>query len=244
MPVLLIAAALAVLAGDPAPVAPVSTVPAPLAAPAPAANSPIPTHSSAAPIQTIGPAAGQALTQAAVCDSPAAHQFDFLLGKWTVLAAQGDILAHLTVTRAADGCALLEISQPVKGVASISLMSYDAGATLWRRQQASGDGDILSLQGGPQDGQMVRDGEQSGPDPAMLARRTRLAYGFTVHETAERSKDGQIWNNWFERDFQPDAPAPDGGPSLLPPVPGTSAPAPLFKPPGAPPLGPGPGGEL
>jgi len=41
----------------------------------------------------------------------------------------------------------------------------------------------------------------------MLVRITWISNGVTIHEAAERSADGRVWNNWFERDFRRPAPA-------------------------------------
>ena len=150
--------------------------------------------------QPAPPQPGEAPQSA--CESEPARQFDFLLGDWTVTASGGiDVLSKLKVTRVADGCALLEEVEPVKGVASESFMAYDSGATLWRRDQVSGDGEVLTLQGGLQDGQMVMEGDQSGPGKHMLVRITWISNGETVHEDAEHSADGRIWNPWFSRNL-------------------------------------------
>jgi hypothetical protein len=155
-----------------------------------------------------------------VCSDETAHQFDFLLGDWTVTAGGGTgVLARAKVERVADGCGLLETDEPVKGIGATALMAYDAGATLWRRDQVSGDGEIVALQGGLQDGQMVLEGDQSGPGAHMLVRITWESNGEMVHEAAERSANGQLWNPWFERDYHkaaPPAPPPQAGPPIPP----------------------------
>jgi hypothetical protein len=146
-------------------------------------------------------------SQVFVCADDAARQFDFLLGDWTVTASgSNDVLSKVKVTRVADGCGLLESVTPVRGVGAESLVTYDTGATLWHWDQVSGDGSILSLQGGLQNGEMVMEGDESGASKHMLVRITWAANGDSIHEAAERSPDGRVWNAWFERDFRRAAP--------------------------------------
>ncbi len=156
--------------------------------------------------------------QVFVCADDAARQFDFLLGDWIVTAAgSSDVLSKVKVTRVADGCGLLEVVTPVRGVGAESLVTYDTGATLWRWDQVSGDGSILSLQGGLQNGEMVMEGDESGASKHMLARVTWASNGVTIHETAERSADGRVWNAWFERDFRRGPPTDGGTPGAVKP---------------------------
>ncbi len=152
------------------------------------------------PVKPPPPTSGP---QVFVCADDAARQFDFMLGDWTVTASgAGDVLSKVTVTRVADGCGLLEVVTPVRGVGAESLVTYDTGATLWHWDQVSGDGSILSLQGGLQNGEMVMEGDESGASKHMLVRVTWISNGVTIHEAAERSADGRVWSSWFERDFR------------------------------------------
>jgi hypothetical protein len=143
------------------------------------------------------------------CVDEQARQFDFLIGDWIVTkTGDTDPLAKVTVTRVADGCGLLETLTPLKGISAEALFAYDADATLWRMNQVSGDGQVLEVQGGLQDGQMVLEGDETGTARRQLARITFASNGETIHESAERSPDGRVWNDWFARDYRrPAAPA-------------------------------------
>lgn len=139
----------------------------------------------------------------APCSDGAYHQFDFLVGNWDAREPGGaDVTAHVAVTRAADGCGLLEQDAPTRGVASVSLLAYDAEATLWRRDSVYGDGLVLSLQGGPQNGDLILEGEQSGSQGHQLVRITWRSQGEVVREMGERSADGQSWSPWFDRELR------------------------------------------
>lgn len=137
------------------------------------------------------------------CVDEAARQFDFFIGDWTVtMTGDADPLARATVTQVADGCALLETVTPVKGVSAAALFTYDAEATLWRMRQISGDGAILEVQGGLQNGQMVLEGDETGTVKHELVRVTFASNGKTIRESAVKSPDGRTWSDWFARDFR------------------------------------------
>ncbi|HWF01252.1 MAG TPA: hypothetical protein VG248_15745 [Caulobacteraceae bacterium] len=139
----------------------------------------------------------------APCSDAFYHQFDFLVGDWQAREPGGtDVTAQISVAKAAGGCGLIEQETPTRGVASVSLLAYDEDATLWRRDSAFGDGLVLSLQGGVQNGDLVLEGEQSGSQSHQLARITWRAQGEVVRETGERSPDGQTWSPWFDRELR------------------------------------------
>jgi hypothetical protein len=137
------------------------------------------------------------------CSGPAYHQFDFWLGDWTAYGPGGvDAVAKVSVTSAADGCALLETVTPTKGPPGVALIAYDPEATLWRWTGVAGDGAIVSLQGGMQNGEMALEGELVGAPNGRLARIVLKTQGAGVSESAERSKDGKDWSTWFDRDLR------------------------------------------
>jgi hypothetical protein len=105
------------------------------------------------------------------------------------------------VTRLADGCGLLEEVTPTKGPARAALIVYDPDATLWRREGVAGDGEIVSLQGGEQNGEMALEGDRSTTSGHGLARITWKATGEVVSESGETSTDGKEWSTWFDWDL-------------------------------------------
>lgn len=137
------------------------------------------------------------------CSGPAYHQFDFWVGDWTAYDPGGvDALAKVSVTRGADGCALLETVTPAKGPPSVALIAYDSDATLWRWTAVAGDGSAISLQGGMQNGEMALEGELAGAADGRLARIVLKTQGAAVSESAERSKDGKDWSTWFDLELR------------------------------------------
>lgn len=181
LPVLAAAAALAQSA--------VTTAPPVPSAPPPAAAAPSPAAASAA---SAAPVSG------ACADGPY-RQFDFWVGNWTAYEPGGaDVLAHVKVTRLADGCGLLEVVTPAKGPSSAALIVYDPDATLWRRESVDGDGALLSLQGGLQQGEMDLEGDQTTAAGHGLARITWKAAGEVVSESGQKSSDGKDWTTWYD----------------------------------------------
>jgi hypothetical protein len=158
----------------------------------------------AAALAIAPPAAGSAAPIAGgVCADTPYHQFDFWIGDWTAYDPGGvDVLAKVNVARAADGCALVETVTPTKGAPSVALIAYDPEATLWRWTGVYGDGRIVSLQGGPQNGDMTLEGDQSGASDRGLARIVWKAQSGAVTESGERSKDGKSWASWFSLDLR------------------------------------------
>jgi hypothetical protein len=168
---------------------PVPTSPPPAAAPATAVPAP-------------APAAAPAPTSGACADGPY-RQFDFWVGDWTAYQPGGaDVLAHVKVTRAADGCGLLEEVTPAKGPSTAAFIVYDPDATLWRRESVNGDGALLSLQGGMQQGEMDLEGEQTTAAGHGLARVTWKVQGEVVSESAQKSTDGKDWTTWYDWDLR------------------------------------------
>ncbi|MDE2356401.1 MAG: hypothetical protein KGL69_06565 [Alphaproteobacteria bacterium] len=150
-------------------------------------------------------AAGQlSIAVSPACALDAARQFDFLLGRWS-LSRSDDLreISRVEVRRAADGCALIETDTPTQGASTVSLSVYDPGATIWRRTQISGEGELLTLEGGEQNGAMVLEGEVSAPGKSGLVRLTWTRTGETVHETEESSTDGRVWSDVFSHDLHP-----------------------------------------
>ncbi len=145
------------------------------------------------------PEAPAAAVSGGVCGEGPYHQFDFLLGDWTAFHAGGaDVVGHVKVTRTADGCGLLEEASAVRGPPTTALLVYDPAATLWRRESVAGDGQVVSLQGGMQNGEMTLEGEQSGAAAHALARIIWRVQGEVVEESGDRSPDGRDWSAWFD----------------------------------------------
>ncbi len=149
-------------------------------------------------VTLLAAALGAAIAGGACSEGPY-HQFDFLVGDWTAFRSGGaDVAGHVKVSPTADGCGLIEETSATRGPPTTSLILYDPSATLWRRESIAGDGAVVSIQGGLQNGEMVLEGEQSGADGHGLARIVWRLQGEVVEESAERSANGREWSSWYD----------------------------------------------
>jgi hypothetical protein len=165
-------------------------------------DNPLPPPPPAAASAAPPPSAAPAPVSGACVDGPY-RQFDFWVGNWIAYDPGGaDVLGHVKVSRLADGCGLLEEITPSKGASSAALIVYDPNATLWRRESVTGDGALVSLQGGVQEGEMTLEGEQTTGAGHGLARITWKVQGEVVTENAEKSSDGKDWSTWFDWDLR------------------------------------------
>ncbi|HET7520011.1 MAG TPA: hypothetical protein VFK61_00570 [Candidatus Limnocylindria bacterium] len=84
--------------------------------------------------------------------------FDFWLGEWEVRGPAGRLLGHNRITALFDGAAIREEWTGAGGVQGTSLNCYSAATDRWHQTWVDADGDLLLLDGGPQDGGMVMEG--------------------------------------------------------------------------------------
>ncbi|HEY2051761.1 MAG TPA: hypothetical protein VGH03_20660 [Caulobacteraceae bacterium] len=183
---------------------PVATAPPVPSSPPPAAPAASPATPTTEPAAAApGSASAEAAPTTGACTEAPYRQFDFWVGNWTAYETGGaDALAHIKVTRTADGCGLLEEITPTKGPSTAALILYDPSATLWRRESVDGDGDLTSLQGGMQQGEMDLEGEQTTASGHGLARITWRVQGEVVSQSGQKSTDGKAWTTWYDWDVR------------------------------------------
>ncbi len=149
-----------------------------------------------------------ALTQSAPapCSAPEYRQFDFWLGDWeTQEVGEKTKDAHVRVDRILDGCVIWERYDATTGHQGQSFSIYDATRKVWHQTWVTNKGQLLVIEGGLHNGEMVLNGEDLGPDG-----KPRLIHGVWkpveggVRETAARSTDGgKTWQPWFDLMFRP-----------------------------------------
>ena len=91
------------------------------------------------------------------CDGPKYRQFDFWRGRWDVTSGGAPPTATNVISRALDGCALLEDYEN-GGFVGRSLNSYDAATDRWHQHWVDHVGTVLDLFGRFRDGSMVLEG--------------------------------------------------------------------------------------
>ncbi len=141
----------------------------------------------------------------APCSAPEYHQLDFWVGDWDVFeSGKAAPVAHVTVDRILDGCALHEHYQDAEGHRGQSFSAYDAGRRQWRQSWYTNRGKSLEILGGVVGDSVILAGTDYDSAPQSLVRGTWQPRGANVQETAVTSDDGgKTWKPWFDLAFRP-----------------------------------------
>jgi hypothetical protein len=99
-----------------------------------------------------------AAAAAAACESPEHRQFDFWVGEWQVLKADGQLAGTNRITREYDGCVVHEHYATPRGYSGESLNAWDADRKVWHQSWVDSEGALLLLEGGLVGKQMVLQG--------------------------------------------------------------------------------------
>lgn len=131
--------------------------------------------------------------------APEFRQFDFWLGKWKVTSPQGQQVGTSEISRVSEGCALREQWTSASGKGGMSINYYDAPEHKWHQDWVGGDGTILHLRGGLQEGAMVLNGESKGSKGTVINRITwtLLPDGKVKQEWATSANTGTSWQTSF-----------------------------------------------
>lgn len=138
------------------------------------------------------------------CAAPEYHQFDFWVGDWDSLEADtGKQEARLRVTRILDGCVIHEDYQSVSGHKGESFSVYDATRKVWHQTWVTNRGELLTIEGQFQDGEMKLTGSDlTANGQKRVVRGVWKPVAGGVRETAVISlDDGQSWKPWFDLIF-------------------------------------------
>ena len=100
------------------------------------------------------------------------------------------MLGHNLIAREAGGCVLHEHWRGTRGLAGMSLNAFDAQRQRWTQFWVGGDGLVLRLEGGLENGAMVMRGEL--PAPAGGVQQQRITW--TPQE------DGAVEQRWETSD--------------------------------------------
>ncbi len=123
------------------------------------------------------------------CSDGVFRQFDFWVGEWTVSNSQGAVIAHSTIQRTANDCAITEHWRPVNGPDGVSISWYATTDSMWHQQWVGGGGWIERMAGGFRDGTMT-----------MIATESAMLPGSSVPASAA-PQAGKYRTNWA---LQPD----------------------------------------
>lgn len=167
--------------------------------------------------ETVAHVSTQQFAKPSLCSGPEYRQFDFWIGDWDALeTGKRDVVARTRVDRILDGCALREDYESTNGLKGQSFSLYDASRRVWHQSWATNKGQLLTIEGRIEDGEMVLSGTERRADGAeRLVRGTWKPINGGVRETAVTSLDvGKTWQPWFDLVFRPHSSA-DGVNALL-----------------------------
>jgi hypothetical protein len=144
--------------------------------------------------------------QHAFCSTAEYRQFDFWLGDWDAFDVGGNTaVARVRVDRLLDGCVVREAYEGVDGHKGQSLSIYDSSRKVWHQSWVTNRGELLTIEGNFETGEMVLSGADRTADGKE--RRVRGIWrpeGAEVRESAVTSTDGgKNWTPWFDLVFRP-----------------------------------------
>ena len=148
----------------------------------------------------------QSPASAAACQGPEHHAFDYWVGSWRVLDAQGAQAGTNRITRIAAGCGLLEEWTAADGSPGKSLNFYEPASGAWRQVWVGAGGSLLDLRGGPVDGVMTLGADRVDREGRPLRHRIRwIPRGDGVVEQLwQISRDeGANWTTSFQGFYHP-----------------------------------------
>lgn len=143
------------------------------------------------------------LAQAAGCDTPQSHQFDFWVGRWSV-SPTGHPEKHVAdslIETLYSGCAIRENWMPLTpGGDGGSLSSYVPADSGWRQTWVDASGARVDFKGGWDGHAMILTGVWPQPGhPTQLTRMTYTAVDGAVRQLGESSDDaGKTWQPSFD----------------------------------------------
>jgi ketosteroid isomerase-like protein len=141
------------------------------------------------------------------CTSPEYRQFDFWVGDWDVFDSYSTSkVARVRVDRILNGCVLRERYEEASGLQGESFSIYDAGKRLWHQTWVTNRGQLLTIEGKMEGGEMILAGAtraRDGLENHIRGTWKPLDSG-VVREAAVTSSDaGKTWKPWFDLSFRP-----------------------------------------
>jgi hypothetical protein len=144
----------------------------------------------------------------AACAAPQNRQFDFWLGDWDLVGADGKKSAEDRVVSILGGCALQENWTGVKNGQGLSLSAYDPATKHWHQTLMDDSGAVLKLEGEFADGKMILVGQRPSQKEKGVTITHRIAWtvlpDHRVRQFWEASTTGgRTWKPVFEGTYTP-----------------------------------------
>ena len=145
--------------------------------------------------QTVGSAAPP-------CTAPPYQQFDFWIGEWKVLTADGKAAGSSRITSILGGCVILEEWTGAGGPSiGKSFNIFDASRKRWHQSWVDNGGTLAQFDGGLTDGAMILEGPAVGTNGVTLRPRmtfTPLPDGHIRQQRENSSDGGKSWTSAFD----------------------------------------------
>jgi hypothetical protein len=162
------------------------------------------------PAATPSPAVASppAPAPSAACGGPEYRQFDFWLGEWDLVGADGKKSAEDKVVSILGGCAIQENWTGVKSGQGLSLSAYDPATKHWHQTLMDDSGAVLKLEGEFAGGKMILVGQRPSQKEKGVTITHRIAWNLMpdhrVHQYWEASTTGgRTWKPVFEGYYVP-----------------------------------------
>jgi hypothetical protein len=150
---------------------------------------------------------GRPAATRSVCAAPQYREFDFWLGEWDLVGADGSKSAEDKVVKVLGGCALLENWNAKRGE-GMSISAYDPATRRWHQTLVDDSGAVLHLEGEVVDGKMVLIGRRPSQREKGVTITHRITWSSMsdhhVRQFWEASTNGgRTWRPVFEGYYVP-----------------------------------------
>jgi hypothetical protein len=142
------------------------------------------------------------------CTAPVHRQFDFWVGAWDVIGADGKFAGTNRIELVDGGCALFENWSSGRGGYTGRSLNSVGGDGRWRQTWVDSGGLRLELVGGLVDGKMVLEGETPASSPGGPPTKNRITWSpeteGRVRQHWETSADGgKTYSSAFNGMYHP-----------------------------------------
>ncbi len=144
----------------------------------------------------------------AACNAPQYRQFDFWLGEWDLVGADGKRSAEDKVVQVLGGCALQENGNSVEGVQRMSVSAYDPATRHWHQTLMDDGGAVLHLEGEFADGKMILVGQRPSQKEKGATITHRIVWTPMPDHRVRRlwefsNNGGRTWRPFSEGTYTP-----------------------------------------
>lgn len=148
--------------------------------------------------QDLGEAAPQSASTS--CEGDVYDDFDFWLGEWEVTTPDGQVAGTNSITKAEDGCLLIERWTGARGSTGQSYNFYDTGLQKWRQVWVARGATIDYAGKLTEEGEMRLEGKiayRNGTTAPFRGSWTPQADGSVTQYFQQYNSETESWDDWF-----------------------------------------------